>query len=461
MNKNENYGILNINQTSYTWKEEYVLPYESYWSRIAKFCFLNGISWFAVQRDRKLKSLIHESQSQTFDFDIPLFYFVKPTEYGMHYSFSVNYGVHKICPMCMKYGYHSVLHEVEGLDYCVFHKCRLMRIDSEKFYESRHGTYEFCDVKIEDVVRNDRIFWEIQKFIHKQEKEKLLSSNYISLNPNAKNSNRCYESTERLYQKLVLLQDDIGLYGCKCVCSIQNKDIERINNELLEHIMELHISSIKDKDYYFVSYRDKSHDALMRFITTYYIKKGVHGENILKDDLLGWCFITIVTEAIQECFDNLDDWNITFDRLFYETNMYLKNKREIRKIAVALAYQAITGTASPEKVQQNYSRYWTKTALLSRYGLPVYDELGALDKSRPFHKGSPTEAGQYVLYPILKDLFSELVSQATKIIKQNRNIIDKKFLRSLNPDMWITPQYAVFYYQNKAEIYRCEPEYNE
>ena len=34
--------ILNIDSTSYTWKDEYVLPYESYWSRIAKFGFLNG-----------------------------------------------------------------------------------------------------------------------------------------------------------------------------------------------------------------------------------------------------------------------------------------------------------------------------------------------------------------------------------------------------------------------------------
>ena len=38
-----------IIKTSYTWKIEYTLPFESKWSIMAKFCFLNGFSWDYVK----------------------------------------------------------------------------------------------------------------------------------------------------------------------------------------------------------------------------------------------------------------------------------------------------------------------------------------------------------------------------------------------------------------------------
>ena len=44
--------------TSFTWKDEYLLPYESHWSCMAKLCFLNGLTWSSVRRSATLKKFI-------------------------------------------------------------------------------------------------------------------------------------------------------------------------------------------------------------------------------------------------------------------------------------------------------------------------------------------------------------------------------------------------------------------
>ena len=452
-----------IRQTSYTWKEAYGLPYESYWSRIAKFCFLNGLSWFGVQQNVVLKSLICESSLNYFYSYIPSFYLKEHVEYGKYYMFQIQYEVHKICPMCMKHGYHSVLHEIEGLDYCVFHQCSLIQIDSEKFYESRYGTYEFYDVKVENIVRNDSIVHKIEKFIHEQKVEKFIASNYIFLNSNAKRkSNKCYESTERLYQKLILLQNDVDLYGCKCIVSTQVQDIKRINSEIFKRILHQHIRSVKEKDFFYLFIDEKSHDEMMQFFITYYVQKGASGEYVLKNDLLGWCFFAVISEEIQECFEDLNDWYRTFEYVNNYSNANSYNSSiNIKKISVILAYQAITGATSPEKIQQNCSKYWTKGCTLSSLCLPVYDELGDFERTRSFYKGSPTEAAQYIIYPIIRDLFYDLVSQTTSIFKQNLIKVDRDYTHTIKPEMWSIPQYVVFYFQDKVDIYRCEPEYDE
>lgn len=123
----------------------------------------------------------------------------------------------------MNYGYHSILHEIECIDYCVFHKCNLIKINHKQFDGSRFGTYEFWNVKTENIVNNSCLADEIVKFKQKQEKERSIFNKYFFVQSGV--SGKCYESTERLYQRLGLLQDDIVLYGCQ-------------NTELTEYIIE-------------------------------------------------------------------------------------------------------------------------------------------------------------------------------------------------------------------------------
>lgn len=66
-----------ISNYSYTWKSEYILPYESQWSIRAKFCYLNGESYinFAKINKEKKSANYHMCKlspmnSSTMDMDI-------------------------------------------------------------------------------------------------------------------------------------------------------------------------------------------------------------------------------------------------------------------------------------------------------------------------------------------------------------------------------------------------------
>lgn len=372
----------NIIKTSYTWKEEYRLPYESYWSCIAKFSFLNGLSWNNVQHDANLKKLIcGPVQLNDFYSNIPPFNSMqnKNIKYNSHYILQSEYKAYKMCPICMHYGYHSIFHQIEGLNYCVFHKCNLIKIDSEMFYNSRYGKYTFWDVKVENIIRNSGIMEELEDFRCKQKKQQLISNNYFFINSLGK---KCYESTERLYQNLVLLQDDIGLYGCKCIGFIQYEEITQINNTLLTYIIDYYIKSIIENNFHYLNY--ESNNEIKKIVTIHHISEGKHG---------GW--------------------------------------------------------------------YWTQGYQTSKCNLPIYIELGQIEYSVPFRKGSPTEAGQYIVFPIIKDLFYDLVYRASNLLKQNIKTFDKQLIRNIIYNLQIVPQYIVFYYKNRIEIYRCDPEIEE
>lgn len=447
--------ILNIDSTSYTWKDEYVLPYESYWSRIAKFGFLNGLSWSYVQNNNNLRKLIHKPMQFNSFYDyIPPFNSAKSIKYDRNYIFQSKYKAYKIylCPICMNYGYHSVLHEIEGLNYCVFHKCNLIKIDGDAFYASKNGTYKFWNVKVENIVRNSIISKDIEEFIRKQKNQKYISNNYFFIDSIDK---KCYESTERLYQNKVLLQDDIGLYGCKCIGFMQRKEIAQINKTLLDDIINSYIKNIEEKDFLYINFPSNE---IKSFFIGNYISKREDEEIIREEYLLGWCFITVASEVIRKFFDNLDDWEITFYSLYDNTFLNIKDKTIITKIAVVLTFQAITGTTSADVIQRPDSWYWAKGHSISNCNLPIYFDLGQIVHSVPFRDGSCTRAAQYIVYPIIRDLFYDLVYRASSLLEQNFDITDKRLIQNILYDLRIIPQYAVFYYKDRVELYRCDPE---
>lgn len=70
----------------------------------------------------------------------------------------------------------------------------------------------------------------------------------------------------------------------------------------------------------------------------------------------------------------------------------------------------------------------------------------------------PSRATQYIIYPIINDLFQTIMSQIKILLQQG--VINTKYdsILKLN-NVWNVPQYAVFYYKDRVEVYRCEPEY--
>lgn len=239
---------------------------------------------------------------------------------------------------------------------------------------------------------------------------------------------------------------------------MRREEIAQINEGLLERFINSYIKSIKEKDFLYLL-----NDGLKSFIVKDFISKSEHGELVIKEEaLLGWCFITAASEVIRKFFNSLEDWNIVYNSLYDNKTFNRNDKTEKMKIAVVLAVQAITGTTSPDVIQRPYSWYWTRGHSVSKCNVPIYFDLGQIVHSVPFRNGSCTKTGQYIVYPIIKDLFYDLIYRASNLLEQNFDVTyDKRRIRNILYDLQIVPQYVVFYYMDRIEIYRCDPEIEE
>lgn len=190
-----------LNEISYTWKDSYCLPFETAWARIAKFSYLNGLSWSYVQQKTKLRHYICTQFEKEIVLNIPDFFLRKK-----------NFEDFKICPECMKYGYQSVLHQIKGLDFCFLHKCSLITVSPKQLESSKYGTYEFIEIKTENLIKNIELYSLLQEYIEKIQKEQLLDTKFILPQSNNDSIIRpCSENTERLFHRMVLLQDEVEI----------------------------------------------------------------------------------------------------------------------------------------------------------------------------------------------------------------------------------------------------------
>lgn len=63
---------------------------------------------------------------------------------------------------------------------------------------------------------------------------------------------------------------------------------------------------------------------------------------------------------------------------------------------------------------------------------------------------------------LIKDLFYDLIYRASNLLEQNFDVTyDKRLIRNMLYNLQIVPQYAVFYYMDRVEIYRCDSETEE
>lgn len=448
-----------MNTNNYTWKDEYSLPYESKWSKIAKFCFLNGLSWATVQQNWRLREEICGKSLDRFFSYMPKFKTKKHYPYGIRDYFFEKYGVCRMCPACMKYGYHSSLHEIEGFEYCFLHKCELLGIPREQLYASQKGTYEFWDVKVENIVRNMSLAKEIDRFIQRKKEENLISSNYFFFNHyGVDDFERCYESTSQLYQKLYLLQDEVKLYGCQCIKLFPVKEINGVNKHYLDRIMHHWVRNIQEKPFFNNFLEDKSFEEGVAYCIDSFQQPDIKSKYILREESLAWCVIAVASEEIRRKFDDLNDWNEAVQCLREQKYFYPEEKKKISKFATILAFQAITGSIGAENIEQYVSKCWTKWSPPVNFKLPVYDQLSYVHQTMAYHDGSPTQASQYVVYPIVEDLFYELISQAKYMLEQGVIKPEYDCLHKLRSNIWKVPQYAVFYYMDRVEVFRCNPD---
>lgn len=258
-----------------------------------------------------------------------------------------------------------------------------------------------------------------------------------------------------------MLQDDVELYGCKCLSLISTQEIDAVNKRYLERIMRHFVRNVQDKNFFHFMFKFNSFEEGVLYCCDTFQHSDARNKYVLREESLAWCLISVASEEIRKTFDDLDDWN---DAIWYLTERryeYPEEKRKANKFAVILAFQAITGSVGPENVEQYMSKCWVKWSPAVSFNLPVYDKLSYIHQMGAFYYGSPTEASQYVVYPIIEDLFHELVSQANTMLEQGIITPEYECLHKLKPNIWKVPQYTVFYYPDRVEVYRCEPEYSE
>lgn len=125
----------------YTWRKEWILPYESLWGITEKFKYLNSLS------NLKCKNFSYKNAPRTYEpkEDYEAYIFCDGIRYNsselaefLHIDYKAHFSLlnifkenalrtflveHlRICPQCMRYGYHSYLHQVIFEDNCFLHR---------------------------------------------------------------------------------------------------------------------------------------------------------------------------------------------------------------------------------------------------------------------------------------------------------------------------------------------------
>lgn len=129
-------------KTTYTWKNEYILPYESYFSIRSKFCYLNGKSWYWF--DTYGRRVVNIEKNNYLDSNLSN---IKIKQ------FNIKDDKIKICPICMRYGYHSYFHNSSLVYNCFIHSSKkLIELSKDDIQQSNTGIYAFSDVTVENIV---------------------------------------------------------------------------------------------------------------------------------------------------------------------------------------------------------------------------------------------------------------------------------------------------------------------
>lgn len=434
-----------ISMPTYTWKDEYMLPYESRWARILKFCVLNGISWTNFKKNRNIKKLI-KSKGPT------------PRLDGLqHEVMERNYTTYRICPECIKYGYHSVIHQIPELHTCFLHtKTVLQSIESEKLFHT--GIYEFIGVRIEDVVNNSIFRRSLDEYLNKRAEKAPIHMNVLFPKYKRGNDERIiyYNSTKKALQKLYFLQEDVEILGCKRIFSINAECINNTNRSIAEDITRAFSRDTwKYNDLY--DSNTKSYEDILENCRNFIMRKNSDIPNLLKEDVLGCCFMCIMSDIIENIFNGRYEWERVIMAILNDKPPL--EEQSLYKVSLAMTCLAITNALSHSSCFNTDSRYWECGVYKCNYGLDVATELNNFHNS--FIWNSKTflrVASQFVVYPLVKDIFFYVAHDLYQRFINEQLSLNIKFLNTCDNSIINVPQYVVLYYKDKIEIHRCQPE---
>lgn len=436
---------------SYTWRDSFCMPLESRWSRITKFSVLNGMAVSSVMSIRGLLKELCYDPTPPYHLGLPPLNTSNPPQRGMKYSVRKM----KICPYCIKNGYHSYMHDIDGIDICFLHEIPLIHITRDQIKLSLRGSYGFIDVKTCDIIQNNELVALLQDYLNRMSSNPVLNISN-SFHRYADDIERCYISTEQIYRKHYLLQSGIELFGCTCIKSIGIDQIDEENKRLATNFITAytkyyqsftHVKSMAcafDQDFYFFWQQN--------------ILEESHIPYEMSPDPFGWSMFEIMWHTIDKLFDGYQDWHNTVSIVNGQSDMVM-TAEHIDKYAVVLTYQAITRRITSWNVINPRSHRWYVRASNCDFAINIQHILCLYTEPYAFW-GDKRErkAAQYVIYPITKNIFTEIANQAYHMLKNGIIELDPMKISRLSPSIWKVPQYVMLYYADKTEIYRCEPD---
>lgn len=142
-----------------SWRENWVDPFESPWNIIEKFKYINQITnkdlkasnslIFVDYIEKNIGSLLRSRKKLSIE---TLSYF------GINNTYPLIYPKVKFCPLCIRDGYHSFLHQLSILHICPFHQTELYtqcpNCNSESNYTSLGFDRPYtCECKYEHINR--------------------------------------------------------------------------------------------------------------------------------------------------------------------------------------------------------------------------------------------------------------------------------------------------------------------
>lgn len=435
-----------IIKTSYTWKKEFCLPYESKWGRIAKFCYLNAYTYSVVNTKKGLKKELCK------DIELPWYYG------NRHFLLNeANQRELKICPLCMEYGYHSYLHQIEGETRCFLHHSELKIIPKISVVASKSGTYDIFRINPEKIVNNEDLKSMIMQYNLRLLKKKLVYATF-QFPQGAFNKITCYNSMRQLFRSVCLTFDEHEPRGYECIQSILYDDVEKENMHIFYDIVKTYTKQYVPSrtELTFSLFDDKTINSIGD-IANKYLNHQSAAKYCLNTDELAGCVQIIVSDIVEKRFDNIDEWYKISDEL---RNIDTSNKIQLSnlfKYAIVIAVQAIIGYDDANNVWHVESRYWKRYAEPVSYALNILDEFYEILRYKriPGYNYGPF-ASQYIIYPILQDLLNHLIDRSYNLLLNGTIRISANMKSAYDSDIWDAPQYAVLYYNDHVEIYKCE-----
>lgn len=169
------------NKTMLTWNEEWITPYESIWSILNKIMLANNISVMGICKllvvdnlsDKNYKKeanslLFHQFNSkktiQFLGFDLSLYQkSLTAALLGTIDSDSVNlssylYKNFTYCPLCLKIGHHSILHQLSFLNFCPYHIQIPLKFEFSSLYSLENNPL----AQINDKINSTQFYFNIK-----------------------------------------------------------------------------------------------------------------------------------------------------------------------------------------------------------------------------------------------------------------------------------------------------------